>query len=973
MRLRTQAHLDNLSTVAPGTVFATHKSRPQFLSQSQPTTPAQNNNNEIQCRHCQEPGHYYSHCRKRNICTYCKKSGHIITDCQKRALNNACTGRGNHGTGNQGGTSYSVSDMGSISPSILATNASLDTLVQSALQRVLPQALNSAFASIGISGTSNQWFVDSASLNHMTGSRELFRDYNVEVANGQCLPIEGIATVTTPHLVLPNTLHVPALVPNLVFVGQLTENGCLVSFGEHGCVVQDRRTKRRIRTGSKRGRNFILDRLEAPISALGDVACSNKLSFSVNSSSNKLWQLWHSRLGHPHSARLMDMFNKQKLAVPFNTKNFVIPDCVDCIEAKTVALPFHSSTSTVSDMFDLIHTDFWGPCSTTSRLGFRYFALFIDHKSWFVWVYFLRLKSDLTTVLQDFVAMVKTQFQKTIKIVRSDPGGEFTSTALHEFYRREGILFQQSCPGVSEQNGLVERKHRHILDLTRAILIQSRVPPQFWVEAIRTVVFLINRQPTPVLDHLSPFEIVYSRSPDYSRLRVFGCTCFVLLPKKDRTKLAAKTVRCVFLGYTNHHKGYLCYDPRQRRIYTAYHVVFQEHLFHYHNPTNTLIRSAPLHLPSFDDSSPNSDSPSLSPPTHQTTPNIVPTPQSSTSSSRSHTFIPTHQTPTSLSHATSNSHTIIPTDHQSPHSPSHATSTSPSHTTQDSHPSHDLILPATSQPRRSGRLTQGNLPPRYTDYVTYATSGIPIPTTYKQAKDNPNWQHAMQIELEVLHDNQTSDLVPRPTHAPVIGSQWVYTAKFHPDGTLDRYKSRLVAQGFRQEYGIDYEETFAPVAKMQTVRVLHAQAAHGMWPLYQLDVKNAFLHGNLKEIVYMECPPGYHLSSPNMVCLLWRSLYGLKQAPRAWFDTLSLILASDFEQSQNDPSLFTKRTENGITILLIYVDDMILTGSDTQGITEIRRIMSDHFKLKDLGELSFFLGIHVLRSSSGILMTLDLT
>ncbi|CAN1336555.1 Retrovirus-related Pol polyprotein from transposon RE1 [Linum perenne] len=389
-RLRTQAHLDNLSTAAPGTVFAAHKSRPQFLSQSQPTTLAQNSNNETQCRHCQEPEHYYSHCRKRNICTYCKKSGHIITDCQKRARNNARTGRGNHGTGNESIGSSSVSDMGSISPSILATNASLDSLVQSALQRVLPQALNSAFASIGISGTSNQWFVDSASFNHMTGSRELFRDYNsivgqhVEVANGQCLPIEGIGTVTTLHLVLPNTLHVPALVPNLVYVGQLTESGCLVSFGEHGCVVQDRRTKRRIGTGSKRGPNCILDRLESPISALGDEACSNKLSFSINSSSNKLWQLWHSWLGHPHSARLMDMFKKQKLAVPFNTKNFVIPDCVDCIEAKTVALPFHSSTSTVSDMFDLIHTDLWGPCSTTSRLGFRYFALFIDHKSRFV-------------------------------------------------------------------------------------------------------------------------------------------------------------------------------------------------------------------------------------------------------------------------------------------------------------------------------------------------------------------------------------------------------------------------------------------------------------------------------------------------------------------------------------------------------------------------------------------------------------
>ncbi|CAN1131409.1 Retrovirus-related Pol polyprotein from transposon RE2, partial [Linum perenne] len=180
------------------------------------------------------------------------------------------------------------------------------------------------------------------------------------------------------------------------------------------------------------------------------------LCCSIVPTSNSLWSLWHSRLGHPHSARLLDMFRKNRLPVRFQPKDFVVPECVDCIEAKTIAHTFHSSNTTVSDMFDLVHTDLWGPCSTTSRLGYRYFALFIDHKTRFAWVYFLRLKSELTNALQEFVAMVQTQFQKTIKMVRSDPGGEFTSTILHDFYRHHGILFQQSCPGVSEQNGLVE-------------------------------------------------------------------------------------------------------------------------------------------------------------------------------------------------------------------------------------------------------------------------------------------------------------------------------------------------------------------------------------------------------------------------------------------------------------------------------------------------------------------------------------
>ncbi|CAN1216395.1 Retrovirus-related Pol polyprotein from transposon RE1 [Linum perenne] len=624
-RFQTQTKLDNLSGSANmGSAFAAGKYRPRFSSNQHQqsfigsSSNSSKNMGDIRCHHCQELGHYVSHCLKRNICTYCKKPGHLILECRLRTKNNARSGRGNAGSGysvtDSASGPSSISDVGSIAPSSVSNESSFDSMALAALSRVLPQALNSAFASIGITGNNPKWFLDSASFNHMSGNMDLFSDYQpvtnqfVEVANGQKLSISGIGTVTTSRLTLPNTFHVPELVPNLVSVGQLTANGCLVSFGSDGCVVQDRRTKKTIGMGSRNGRNFLLDRLvvspSVSTSHLDDG--TSLLSCSVNGSSDNVWTLWHSRLGHPHSARLIDMFRKDKLPAQIQSKDFVIPECVDCIQAKTIAQTFHSSTTKVSDMFDLVHTDLWGPCSTTSRLGFRYFALFIDHKTRFVWVYFLRLKSELTTALQEFVAMVQTQFHKTVKMFRSDPGGEFTSTTLHAFYRQHGILFQQSCPGVSEQNGLVERKHRHILDLTRAILIQSQVPPQFWVEAIRTVVYLVNRQPTLVLNNLSPFEVLFSRPPDYSRLRVFGCTCFVLLPKKDRTKLSPKTARCVFMGYTDHHKGYLCYDPHQRRIYTAYHVIFQESCFHYKivGSLPSVPPQHPLHFPHFDDTTP---------------------------------------------------------------------------------------------------------------------------------------------------------------------------------------------------------------------------------------------------------------------------------------------------------------------------------------------------------------------------------
>ncbi|CAL1375374.1 unnamed protein product [Linum trigynum] len=225
----------------------------------------------------------------------------------------------------------------------------------------------------------------------------------------------------------------------------------------------------------------------------------------------------------------------------------------------------------------------------------------------------------------------------------------------------------------------------------------------------------------------------------------------------------------------------------------------------------------------------------------------------------------------------------------------------------------------------------------------------------------------MDVEKDALEASHTWDLVKRQPDMSVIGCKWVYTLKMLPEGTVEREKARLVAQGFRQEYGVDYEETFAPVAKMQTVRSLLAVAAMKEWRLLQLDVKNAFLHGDLKETIYMERPPGYTRGDDTMVCRLRRSLYGLKQAPRAWFEKFhATILHAGLVQSENDPSLFLRSTSRGITALLIYVDDMVVTGDDSVGIEELLLVLRSAFNLKELGDLSYFLGLEIHRSTAGI-------
>jgi histone deacetylase 1/2 len=239
------------------------------------------------------------------------------------------------------------------------------------------------------------------------------------------------------------------------------------------------------------------------------------------------------------------------------------------------------------------------------------------------------------------------------------------------------------------------------------------------------------------------------------------------------------------------------------------------------------------------------------------------------------------------------------------------------------------------------------------------------------ALENPDWKHAMNDEYKALVENKTWHLVPYKKGINLIDCKWVYRIKRKADGTIDRYKARLVAKGFKQRYGIDYEDTFSPVVKAATIRLVLVVSVSKGWSLRQLDVKNAFLHGVLEEEVYMRQPPGYEdPHAPYHVCKLDKSLYGLKQAPRAWFAKLSSKLQElDFSPSKADTSLFIYN-KSGITIfVLVYVDDIIVTSSSTRAIYALLQDLRKAFALKDLGDLHYFLGIEVKKLRDGITLT----
>ncbi|KAK4352609.1 hypothetical protein RND71_028127 [Anisodus tanguticus] len=229
----------------------------------------------------------------------------------------------------------------------------------------------------------------------------------------------------------------------------------------------------------------------------------------------------------------------------------------------------------------------------------------------------------------------------------------------------------------------------------------------------------------------------------------------------------------------------------------------------------------------------------------------------------------------------------------------------------------------------------------------------------------------MTDEYNALIDNKTWELVPRPYGINVIRSMWIFAHKENSDGSFARHKARLVGDGKTQQVVIDCGETFSPVVKPATIRIVLSLALSKTWPIYQLDVKNAFLHGDLKETVYMHQPLGFRdPNRPHHVCLLKKSLYGLKQSPRAWYTRFAAFVSTiGFTHSRSDNSLFIYRSGSSLAYILLYVDDIILTASSDALRQSIMTMLSSEFAMKDLGPLSYFLGIAVKHHSGGLFLS----
>lgn len=349
----------------------------------------------------------------------------------------------------------------------------------------------------------------------------------------------------------------PYLIKNLISVKALAcDNPVNVEFDDRSFSVKERRTKRVILRCDDDGDLY-------PVSSPSHHALT-----AVSTDT------WHQRLGHPGHDSLLSTLRSS------STPSHGAPSsvCHACQLGKHVRLPFGSSDHVSFFPFQLVHCDVWtSPVISVS--GYQYYLVLLDDYSHFAWTFPLRQKSDVLSTLKNFIALVRCHFHLNILTVQSDNGREFNSRASRLFFSSEGIQLRMSCAYTSPQNGRAERILRTLNDITRSMLTHASMPYDYWVEALATATFLLNRRPCRARQNHTPFFLLHGVHPDYTAMRVFGCLCYPNLTSTTPHKLAPRSHPCVFLGYSPDHKGYRCLNRDTGRVIISRHATFDEHRF----------------------------------------------------------------------------------------------------------------------------------------------------------------------------------------------------------------------------------------------------------------------------------------------------------------------------------------------------------------------------------------------------------
>ena len=642
---------------------------------------------------------------------------------------------------------------------------------------------------------------------------------------------------------------------------------------------------------------------------------------------------FHERYGHPSMSTCRKLLG---LPSAGSNEDLRCHSC-DLVKAQRQPLP-KKSISRASEVLHRLFVDLSGKKSPSLE-RFRYFMLTVDDHSRKKFISLIRRKYESIDKFQQLVLRLENEKSPfKVAIVRSDGGGEFKSNEWETWCDGRGIKHEYSAPHRQSQNGVVERSMGVTWKCAQAMMAKASSPRYDWTHAVIYAVFLWNHLPTAANNGLTPNEVFDGVKRSFITDGVFGCLAYAMVYNRGKQEMTAR--RVVYLGHNEDYKAYKVRDLENptRKVFFCRDVKFHNTIFPYQNAL------VPRPLPPPDSDEEGDDRPTLPLPA-----------------------LPDHHL-----------HDVFPDQPQDDrlHSmPLHSDATTSDVLAENKETEGDE-----SQPRRSARAPQPSAK-ALDNIVTGAEGGAALvnikrkptkngdPSTRKQAlasDQSAEWIAAEQREIASIYAHDVWDLVRRQPEMTVLGCRFVYKTKRKPDGEILKFKARLVAQGYRQTFGLDFFETFSATVRIDSVRIIIAIAAHHGWIIISIDIETFFLYGKIDATVYMEQPAGYEqLDAKKWVCRLKKSLYGTKQAPRCANKILvKALLEIGFKQLASDNEVFILRSAGDVFIMGIHVDDFICTASSDSikkgVITKLRR----HFKIKVEDEPTVFLSMQIERNKA---------
>ncbi|KAJ9565499.1 hypothetical protein OSB04_001465 [Centaurea solstitialis] len=814
----------------------------------------------------------------------------------------------------------------------------------------------------------NLWHVDSGCSRHMTGNRSFLEDFTT--FNGGY-----VAFGDNPR---------GGKVSGKVRLQEVCDKKLFTLFSETECMILSPKfviDESFILLRTPRKDNvYCLDLNGMPSEVVN--CLFSKASMTESS-------LWHRRMGHMN-IKTMNLLVKNQLVRGLPPKEFTLDDhCVACLKGKQHKASHKSKTiNTISAPLQLLHMDLFGPTNVMSIGKKSYCLVIIDDYSRFTWVFFLRTKDETSGLIKPFVKRVENQVNLRVKVIRSDNGTEFKNADLNSFCEEKGIERQFSAPRTPQQNGVAERRNRTLIEAARTMLADSKLPITFWAEAVKTACYVQNRVHVVKSKGKTPYELFKNKKPFIGFFVPFGCPCSILNTKTHLGKFDSKSDDGFFVGYSIQSKAVRVFNTVSRTIEESDNVKFNEHtpnvhgtgpdwLFDIDSLTNSLNMSNAVDTgPIIKEKEIDTPFVLFPPSTISSEEKELETEVQEDASENQEGDKETEETPqleSNVENETGDTSEITQPD-PSESGPDDSNlgellSEEPLHLTrtQKNHPASQVIGDVASPMITRKQSREAGYVNTHSGMLSCFLSQNE-PKKVLDAMKDPSWIEAMQEELLQFVLQHVWDLVDLPKGHRVIGTKWIFRNKTDERGIVIKNKARLVAQGYTQEEGIDYDDVFAPVARIEAIRLFLAFASYKGFKVYQMDVKSAFLYGTIDEEVYVCQPPGFEDPKfPDRVCKLRKALYGLHQAPRAWYDTLSsYLLENKFERGVIDKTLFIKRTKTDMLLVQIYVDDIIFGSTKEDMCKEFEELMHKKFKMSSMGELTFFLGLQVKQKRDGI-------